>query len=212
MKKPETNEPVNENEEFCCMFSTKLNNQRLLYGAEMDGIECEAAYDIDNVDLNKCKFIELKVKLKEKFGRQKQNFLRYKLRNWWCQCFLANIKKVIYGTRNADGIVCDITPIHVNDIPKQVGVSNCHKQNFYFQISLNSICFFQNMWSPAVCMEFCDKFLKLIAKEMKNVDSPYTVYRFDYDPEKSNYINMQIFENKNEHCFLPEWYIRQTTL
>lgn len=72
------------------------------------------------------------------------------------------------------------------------------------------------MWSPAVCMKFCDEFLKLIAKEMKDVNNPYTVYRFDYDPEKSNYINMQIFENKNDDSFLPEWYIdevkRQTKL
>lgn len=152
LKKPETNTPVNENEEFCCMFSTKLNEQRLLYGAEMDGIECQAACDIETIDLNECKFVELKVKLKEQFHRQKQNFLRFKLRNWWCQCFLANIKKVIFGTRNADGIVCNITPMHVNDIPKQVEVSNCHNRNYYFQFySLNEF-FLSTEYVVASCL------------------------------------------------------------
>lgn len=64
-------------------------------------------------------------------------------------------------------------------------------------------------------MEFCDTFLKFVANEMKDINNPYTVYRFDFDPEKSKYINMQKFENKNEYYFLPQWYIdeveRQTT-
>lgn len=63
------------------------------------------------------------------------------------------------------------------------------------------------MWSPDVCVEFCDKFLELVAREMKDVNNPYTVYLFDYDPEKSKYIKIQVFENENERSFLPEWYI-----
>lgn len=63
------------------------------------------------------------------------------------------------------------------------------------------------MWSPAVCVEFCDKFLKLVAREMKNVNSPYTAYLFEYDPEESVFIKIKKFENKSYYSFLPEWYI-----
>lgn len=82
-KKPPTDEPVNECEEFCCMFSTTLNGQRILYGAEMDGIESDHSYDLNDVDLNQLNFVELKVKIREQNHRQKQNYHRFKLRNWW---------------------------------------------------------------------------------------------------------------------------------
>ena len=29
--------PVNENEEFCCLFRTRLGSHSIVYGAEMDG-------------------------------------------------------------------------------------------------------------------------------------------------------------------------------
>lgn len=105
------------------MFSTTLNGQRILYGAEMDGIDCDQHLNLNLVDLNQCKFIELKVKLQEKHHRQQQNFLRFKLRNWWCQCFLVNIREIIVGTRNDNGIVRNISTMTVKDIPKQCQVS-----------------------------------------------------------------------------------------
>lgn len=121
-KKPDTNTAVDESEEFCCMFSTTLNGQRIVYGAEMDGIESNQILDLNNVDLNRCNFIELKVKLREQHHRQKQNYYRYKLRNWWCQCFLVNVQKVIVGTRNENGIVNEISSMTVKEIPKQCQV------------------------------------------------------------------------------------------
>lgn len=36
---PTPNEPVLEGEEFCTMFGCKLNGKRLMYGAEVDGID-----------------------------------------------------------------------------------------------------------------------------------------------------------------------------
>lgn len=101
------------------MFSATLNGNRLLYGAEMDGIEEDASINIESIDFNKCNLVELKVKLREKNERQKQNFCRFKLRNWWCQTFLANIQKIIVGTRNDDGIIDGVSVLSVRDIPKQ---------------------------------------------------------------------------------------------
>lgn len=114
--------PVNECEEFCCMFTTTLNGQKILYGAEMDGVESDHFCDLNNADFNQLKCVELKVKLREQNHRQKENYFRFKLRNWWCQSFLVNIKKIIVGTRTADGIVNELSTIDVKDIPKQCQV------------------------------------------------------------------------------------------
>lgn len=127
--KPATDVPVNECEEFCCMFSATINGQKILYGAEMDGIDCNQLVNLNSVDLNRCNFVELKVKLREQNQRQSQNYLRFKLRNWWCQCFLVNIQKVIVGTRNQNGIVKEITTMAVKDFPKQCQVSK-RRMNF----------------------------------------------------------------------------------
>ncbi|XP_055305374.1 decapping nuclease DXO homolog [Sitodiplosis mosellana] len=186
-EKPPTNVAVNEAEEFCCMFSTTLNGQRILYGAEMDGIESDDTNDLDHVDLNQFKFVELKVKLREQNHRQKQNYHRFKLRNWWCQSFLVNIKRIIVGTRTSDGIVNELSTVDVRDIPKQC----------------------QSYWSPSLCMEFCSQFLKYVANEMNVVNSPYDVFRFDFDPTKSEFVFMETYKKQNEFSFLPEWYIKE---
>lgn len=119
---PNTNEPVNENEEFCCMFKTRLGDSQLLYGAEMDGIDSSETVDMNTVDLNSLNFVELKVKLKEERENQHRNYLRFKLRNWWCQSFLVNIRNIIVGTRNRVGIVTQITELDVRSFPKEAKV------------------------------------------------------------------------------------------
>lgn len=202
------------------MYSTTLNGKRLLYGAEMDGIESVDSVDLESVDLNKCKFVEVKVKLREQHDKQKQNFLRFKLRNWWCQSFLVNIQKIVFGTRNNAGIVTDLSTLSVKDIPKQVRVRHIFQHFLVFcekfhvirrKIMSGKIFFFifQNYWSPAVCMQFCDDFLQYVIRVMDKVDNPSTVYRFDYDPQRSPNIQMQRFEQPSELRFLPQWYIEQ---
>lgn len=56
-------------------------------------------------------------------------------------------------------------------------------------------------------MKFCDDFLKLIDVEMKIVNCPYTVYKFDYDPNTRDSVKLTAFENKNALSFLPDWYV-----
>lgn len=126
-KPPDTDEPVNENEQFCCAFEAKLNGNNLLYGAEMDGIDSDRAVDVETVDLNSLKFIELKTKVREERENQKRSFLRFKALNWWCQSFLVNIRTIIMGIRNRRGIVTEIKEIPTRDLPKmaQVSLSSC---------------------------------------------------------------------------------------
>lgn len=44
---------------------------------------------------------------------------------------------------------------------------------------------------------------------MDDVDSPYDVYRFDFDPTNSEYVFLKTFKGKNNFSFLPEWYIKE---
>lgn len=57
--------PVNENEEFCSVFRTRLGHHSMVYGAEMDGFRMktpsEGPLNPDDIDLNQDgHFIELK--------------------------------------------------------------------------------------------------------------------------------------------------------
>lgn len=205
-KEPITNVPVNENEEFCCMFSSSFNGQKMLYGAEMDGIESNEVYNLDSIDLNKFNFIELKVKLREQHERQRKNYYRFKLRNWWCQSFLANVQKIIVGTRTPNGLIEDITTMFVKDIPKQNRVSY-NKKKLDENINVQFLIL-QNFWSPAVCMEFCNQFLKYVSMELAGINNPKHVCRFEYDPINSDTIFMTKYDNtQHENIILPDWYI-----
>ena len=48
--------PVNENEEFCCIFRSRLGGQSIVYGAEMDGFRLKPGQDmrdLEFLDLNR---------------------------------------------------------------------------------------------------------------------------------------------------------------
>lgn len=120
---PNTEVPVVESEEFCCVFKANSNGKKLLYGAEMDGIDSNVKHDLNRVDLNKLNFIELKVNLQAVHEKQKSNFYRYKLRNWWSQCFLAKVEKILIGTRSQNGIIDQLSVLEVKSIPRLVRVS-----------------------------------------------------------------------------------------
>lgn len=112
-EEPSTTGPVNEAEEFCCMFEGKLQATRLLFGAEMDGVDEDEDVDLDTVDLNTVRFVELKVNKRATQPWQKRTFYQFKTRNWWSQCYLAGIQQLQVGERNDAGIVdnlytCDV--------------------------------------------------------------------------------------------------------
>lgn len=116
------------------MFTAKMDDKVLLYGAEMDGIETDKIIDLEKTDPNSLKFVEAKVNLRPIHHRQNRNLLQFKYRNWWCQSILANVPKIIVGTRNDGGIVSEISELIVADIPKKVDVSSAN-----LIISMNSV-------------------------------------------------------------------------
>ncbi|XP_053685218.1 decapping nuclease DXO homolog [Sabethes cyaneus] len=185
---PNTSAPVVESEEFCCLFSTTLENKRILYGAEMDGIFSQTPINRDQIDatlLNRLQFVEVKVKRRESNQRQADNFFRFKSIKWWCQSFLVNVQRLFVGLRNDRGIVDEITEMSLKQLDRQS----------------------RRFWSASVCMTFCSDFLELVRAKMSQVDSPHTVYRFDYDPGKARAVLFGVLEGMNEETFLPDWYV-----
>ena len=78
---PDTESPVNENEEFCCLFRTRIEDISLVYGAEMDAYKSETRKFDENDPtklLNPDKFVELKTSRIIENQRQDRNF-RYKI-------------------------------------------------------------------------------------------------------------------------------------
>ena len=99
------NTPVNENEENCQVFSSKVKNGEksisILFGAEMDGLD-----------------YELKTTSELKHDKQLKNFL-IKTQRWWAQSYLTGIEKIFCGYRDRNGRCRKISKINVKDLPKK---------------------------------------------------------------------------------------------
>lgn len=183
---PGSNEPVIEPEEFCIMFTAEIAGKRVLYGAETDGViakePCKTLEDLQRVPK-----VEVKVKRRETNQRQLENFYKLKSRNWWLQSFLVGIDSIHVGIRNDGGIVEDVQRMKIKE--------------------LSDVAKLNNYWHGTVAMNFLNDFLKKISNDMKAIDNPYVVYRYTWDPSRSDYVAHHVFEG-HQHCFLTPEYIR----
>nr|CAD7264957.1 unnamed protein product [Timema shepardi] len=120
--RPKTDDPINEKEEFCVMFQSKMSDHNLLYGAEMDCVDSETEV-LTEQDLANAHFIELKTNRMIEDRRQDMNFRRFKLRKIWCQSFLVGIDTVVCGYRDDAGVVHQLEELELREIPKMTKVS-----------------------------------------------------------------------------------------
>jgi len=147
---PKTDEAVNEAEEFCCVFRTRLGKHSVVYGAEMDGVNVpnEASSSSSSsssspfanpssLDLEKVDFVELKTSRQLDHPGQERTFRRCKLIKWWLQSFLVGIPTVVAGFRDDSGVVHEVCEYPVKEIPRQCG----------------------DHWQPNVCMNFLSEAL-----------------------------------------------------
>lgn len=185
-EEPDTSVPVDECEEFCCMYKTKIQGMDLLFAAEVDGaMSSTLCKDIENKEvLNSLKLVELKCSIRPSNERQQQNFYRFKCRNWWCQSFLVGIQDLMVGYRNDKGFVDEIKHMEVRSLPK---ISS-------------------NYWAPSQCADFLVRFLLMVKNVMKDVNCPHTVYEFYFNP-RTKMIGYRIFHGKSFHTILPDWYV-----
>lgn len=100
--------PVNSNVEFGLVFTGRLGNHRLLYGAEVDGVDEGGAY------------VELKTNRELLDDRTRRSFEEFKLMRCWAQCFLAGIDEIIFGFRDDRGVVGRVERVSVREVPRRL--------------------------------------------------------------------------------------------
>lgn len=178
-QKPDTEAAVNENEEFCCLFRTRVGGVSVVYGAEMDAYQ--ASRPLEDVDkLCTEKFVEMKTSREMESERQERNFKRFKLLKWWAQSFLVGTKQVICGWRDDQGVVGRLEVFQVRDIPKTAVE-----------------------WKANTCANFLSSFLSLLMTRV-TTDDLTTIHRVTWDP----WSGLQLSHwtaGPGEH-FLPDWY------
>ena len=186
---PDTESPVDENEEFCCLFRTRIQDISLVYGAEMDAYKSET-HKLDKSDptklLNPDKFVELKTSRIIENQRQDRNFRKFKLLKWWAQSFLVGTKQLVCGWRDDDGVVSDLETFLIQEIPKSAVD-----------------------WKPNVCFNFLSSFLTTLKRSITE-DDLNCVHRIIWDPKmrKIQVITVEICTLANFHVY----YIRSRRL
>ncbi|XP_041363441.1 decapping and exoribonuclease protein-like isoform X2 [Gigantopelta aegis] len=142
--KPNTSQPVNNNEAFCTVVRTRLTSHSLVFGGEVDAVDPRSA--------GVRQYVEMKTTREIDTHRQMENFKRFKLIKWWAQSFLVGITKIVCGYRDDDGVVHRIEEMDVPKLPDMA-------KNL------------RDPWNPAICFNFLDQFLQFI-KNIVKVDDP----------------------------------------
>ncbi|KAI1717778.1 RAI1 like PD-(D/E)XK nuclease domain-containing protein [Ditylenchus destructor] len=134
---PETSAPVNTCNEFCAMFKAaigvKEENFRIIYGAE-----------IDCISPTKGDYLEIKTQY-NKIGHG--FFFDNKAMKWWLQSYLANVKTLVVGLRDNEGIINKVELQPVDQLPKNWSKS----------------------WEYNKCLTFIHVFLKRIKHILDNL-------------------------------------------
>ncbi|XP_023338933.1 decapping and exoribonuclease protein isoform X2 [Eurytemora carolleeae] len=147
---------VNENEEFCCMFRSKIGKYSFLFGAEMDGYKAQDKQSIGKLVPNR--FVEFKTSRRVENERQDRTLRKFKMIKWWAQCFLVGIEEVVVGWRDDAGIVEQVETLPVSSLPKR-GME----------------------WRANVCANFLLEFITFIQQNLLR-DSSDQVYNVSWDP------------------------------
>ena len=175
-----SNTVVNTNEEFCSVVRTRLNENSIICGAEVD---CCIKGDKSNPPSN---YVELKTTRIMLNYRQQENFGRYKLLKFWAQSFLAGIPKIVVGMRDDNGIVRGLTSYKTTSIP---GI--CNKQ-------------YTKKWDANIALNFLDAILNWL-KRVVVIDNPDVVYMVEFN-EPFTYVSLEVCKEGSKK-FLPDWYI-----
>lgn len=176
----DVDEAANANEEFCVMFSSRVNDTLILYGAEVDGVISDRVIDESNALLNGVKLVEVKTN-RIVTNRKGETTLLRKTLKWFCQSFLVGIEDVYVGFRDDNGIVEEVVQYRVNEMPNKAN----------------------GLWDKRSCLKFLDAFLKFVKSVVGDKSEPHVTWLFDYDC-KRQIVTVSKAENET---FLPQWYI-----
>lgn len=184
---------VNENEEYCGLFSTTLSGKRLVVAAEID------CYD-NGGDAAEDNYVELKTF--RVLQREKDTFVfeRFKLLAFWIQSFVVGIPKIVCGFRNDNFEICKLQTFKTTDIPsfcRKYWVRSCLPSAWVAWIINSgsshygsspavlsffsfSLLYFSHVQSPNACLNFTSSFLDWLHAEAEEG----RVYQVTYYPRE----------------------------
>ncbi|XP_053653693.2 decapping and exoribonuclease protein [Cherax quadricarinatus] len=175
-------EGVEENEEYCCVVRSRLDNHSLVYGAEVDGAD-PSLYKTPHADLNA--FIELKTSKELIRDADHRTLHKFKLLKWWSQSKLVGIPRVVCGFRDKEGIVHTLKMFDVEEMPAMA----------------------QDHWKPNIMLNFVKTFLDYV-KSCVQVDNPKAVYKFQRK-HNGDVVSCTYLGHDHDWTFLPEWYFEK---
>jgi len=112
---PNPDRPLNECEEFYCMYKAKFDTYSLLYGAEIDGISSQQPIE-DTLVNKRFELIELKT-----YPMYNTNMYRKisceRVSMWWSQNYLVKTNKIIFGLKDTKKKVKKIIEYSLHDLP-----------------------------------------------------------------------------------------------
>ncbi|CAK9799696.1 Decapping nuclease DXO homolog [Anthophora plagiata] len=180
---PDLSVPLNENEEFCCMFKANFGTTSLFYGAEMDGIYSQEIVQ-DTIVGKNVQFVEMKTLFFKKLKKGKLIEEDKKLL-WWAQIYPVGIRSIICGLRTVNGIVNRVEKIDFDRSRGDIKAKEDRNKSF------------------------CSGFLEYI-KEIVVEEHDRCMYKFTYNPGSLS-IEVEIMkpDPRSEYTFLHRWYIQR---
>lgn len=108
---------ANTNVQYCIVVKTRLGNNSIMMGAEVD-----CCRDVKPTDplAQPSNYIELKTSRIIESDRNQYSFDRYKLLKFWAQSFLVGVPRVMCGFRDDEGQIVKVVQYKTLEIPRQV--------------------------------------------------------------------------------------------
>lgn len=145
------------------MFCSGIDDNKLIYCAELHGIHSATVQDLSSVKLNDLKFTELKVQPKYPTRRHMNNFYRFKTRKWWSQLYLTKVRRIVLGLRSDSGIVDEVTFVDLKYLQKDYEVRNSKVDSL--SINLSTIKSIRHGGEKGSCGSVLDKEGQLVTEK-----------------------------------------------
>ncbi|KAG2184190.1 hypothetical protein INT44_009205 [Umbelopsis vinacea] len=175
---------ANTNEQYCTVFKTKLGDNTLIMGAEVDCTSAPKRSDVNPIP----NYLELKTSKLIETGRDKHIFERHKMLKFWAQSFLVGTPAVICGFRDNDGNVRKIQKLKTLEMPRMVRGQH-------------------GMWDARVCLNFADQFLSWL-QNMITIDDPEHTYTITFEHP---FQEIRIRSSGKKNIFLTKRYMEGQT-
>ncbi|KAI8599463.1 rai1 protein, partial [Dissophora ornata] len=175
---------VNTNFQYCTVARTKLGQNSIIMGAEVD-CTSEPKDPSHNPISN---YIELKTSRVITSARDEISFERHKLLKFWAQSFLPGVPTIIVGFRDDDGNVVVVETFKTMEIPRLVRGK-------------------EGAWDTTICINFLDGVFNFLRKII-TTDDPEVTYtiRWAYPFQA---IEVEFAGKKN--AFLTERFLRHSS-